>query len=324
MTTSISRPRSSAWSTSTTFKGRTSLLVINKLKNHRVRRTSSILWVFNLSLDITSGSCSTSRTTSYSTTARTTATTSSSIAISSSNVQTTGSTSCSTSTSRPPSNTQAVPIPHAPQAVHSLAGRHYNQPRGPPPRPQATNIIDLPQPAEPLIMLGPDLVGISVDANIASTEQQLQEDLIRQTLELQAFHEDGLGQYIADNIKTITVSELHSLGKKNSYGEVDIDSLTSEERESTSSRPRGSSDLDHLRHELMTLMTYLKDLLSKIRCQGIQSTLRRPHQAEFRSNASKNITTSPTSSCSTTSCSTTSTPSHIMRHLIRVFEYSHR
>ena len=87
---------------------------------------------------------------------------------------------------------QAAPLLHALQAAHRPAGKPYNQPRGPPPpRPQTTNIIHLPQSAEHQCMLGPDLVDISVDSgllqvttNIESVEQQLQEDPIKQTLSL--------------------------------------------------------------------------------------------------------------------------------------------
>ena len=66
----------------------------------------------------------------------------------------------------------------------------------PPPRPQAANIIDLPHADEHPVALGPDLVDISVESgilqvatNIDQTEHQLQEDLIKQTVELQ---ESGL------------------------------------------------------------------------------------------------------------------------------------
>ena len=138
----------------------------------------------------------------------------------------------------PPPKIQAAPIPHAPPAVHRPAGKRYNQPCGPPPpRPQAANLIDLPQPGEHPAALGPDLVDISVDSgilqvavNIDQSEQQLQEDLIRQAVEFQAFYEDDLSQYTSEDIETAIASELHSLGKKNIYGEVDIDSLTAEQR----------------------------------------------------------------------------------------------
>ena len=66
---------------------------------------------------------------------------------------------------------------------------------------------------------------LQVATNIDKKEQQLQEDLIKQTIELQDFYEDDLSQYTEENIKAAIASELHSLGKKNIYGEVDIDSL---------------------------------------------------------------------------------------------------
>ena len=138
---------------------------------------------------------------------------------------------------------------------------HYNQPRGPPPpQPQAANIIDLPQVEEHLAVLGPDLVDIfaesgilQVATNIDQTEQQLQEDLIKQTVELQDFYEDDLSQYTSDRIKTAIASELHSLSKKNVYSEVDIEPLTAEQRRQII-RCIGSSNLDHLLPLLMTLM----------------------------------------------------------------------
>ena len=143
---------------------------------------------------------------------------------------TTGSTTTSTSTSRSTS-VQAAPVPPAPQAVHRPAGKHYNHPRGPPP--EATNIIDIPHEDELQELLGPNLVDITVDSgklqvatNVDKREQQLQEDLIKQTIELQDFYEDDLSQYTEDDIKAAIASEVHSLGKKNIYGEVDIDSLT--------------------------------------------------------------------------------------------------
>ena len=49
-------------------------------------------------------------------------------------------------------------------------------------------------------------------------------------VELQDFYEGDLSQYASDDIKTAIASELHSLGKKNSYGEVDIEPLTAEQR----------------------------------------------------------------------------------------------
>ena len=134
----------------------------------------------------------------------------------------------------PPSKAQAVPVP-PPQAVHRPAGKHYNHPRGPPPK--AANIIDIPHGDEHHAVLGPDLVDISVDSgmlqvatNIDKKEQQLQEDLIKQTIELQDFYEDDLSHYAEDDIKAAIASELHSLGKKNIYSEVDIDSLTPEQQ----------------------------------------------------------------------------------------------
>ena len=56
-------------------------------------------------------------------------------------------------------------------------------------------------------------------------------DLIKQTIELEDFYEDDLSQYTSYDIKIAIASELHSLGKKNIYGEVDIDSLTAEAAE---------------------------------------------------------------------------------------------
>ena len=86
-------------------------------------------------------------------------------------------------------------------------------------------------------LLGQNLVDLSVDSgilqvatNIDKKEQQLQEDLIKQTIELQDFYEDDLSQYTEDDIKAAIASELHSLSKKNIYGEVDIDSLTPEQQ----------------------------------------------------------------------------------------------
>ena len=71
---------------------------------------------------------------------------------------------------------------------------------------------------------------LQVATNIDSVEQQLQEDLVKQTVEPQDFYEDDLSQYTSDDIKVVIASDLHSLGKKNIYGEVDIDSLTGEHR----------------------------------------------------------------------------------------------
>ena len=108
-------------------------------------------------------------------------------------------------------------------------------------------------------MLGPDFVDISVDvsilqaaANIDSVEQQLQEDLIKQTVELQDFYEDDPQPAYSRRHQD---SYCFSLGRKSMCGEVDIDSLTPEERgENASSRPGGSSDLDIPLHQLMTSM----------------------------------------------------------------------
>ena len=47
---------------------------------------------------------------------------------------------------------QAAPVPPAPQAVHRPAGKHYNPPRGPPPK--AANIIDIPHEDELQELLG--------------------------------------------------------------------------------------------------------------------------------------------------------------------------
>ena len=67
---------------------------------------------------------------------------------------------------------------------------------------------------------------MQVATNIEKKEQQLQEDIVKQMFELQDFYEDDLSQYTSDDIKTAIASELHNLGKKNIYGEVDIESLT--------------------------------------------------------------------------------------------------
>ena len=116
------------------------------------------------------------------------------------------------------------------------------------------NIIDIPHEdyEHHQALLGSNLVDISVDSgilqvatNIDKKEQQLQEDLIKQTIELQDFYEDDLSQHTEDDIKAAIASELHSLGKKNIYGEVDIDSLTAEQRRIIKTRwvmgPRPSS-----------------------------------------------------------------------------------
>ena len=70
---------------------------------------------------------------------------------------------------------------------------------------------------------------LQVATNVDKKQQQLQEDLIKQTIELQDFYEDDLSQYTEDDIKAAIASK-HSLGKKNIYGEVDIDSLTLEQQ----------------------------------------------------------------------------------------------
>ena len=134
----------------------------------------------------------------------------------------------------PPPQVQAVPVP-APPAAHRPAGKHYNHPRGPPPK--AANIIDIPHEDEHQALLGSSLVDISVDSgilqvttNIDKKEQQRQKDLIKQTSELRDFYKDDLSQYIEDDVKPAIASELHSLGKKNIYGEVDIHSLTPEQQ----------------------------------------------------------------------------------------------
>ena len=95
----------------------------------------------------------------------------------------------------PPPKVQAAPVPPAPQAVHRPAGKHYHPLRGPPPK--AAHIMDIPREDELQELLGPNLVDISVDSsilqvatNIDKKEQQLQEDLIKQTIELQDFYED--------------------------------------------------------------------------------------------------------------------------------------
>ena len=71
---------------------------------------------------------------------------------------------------------------------------------------------------------------LQVATNIDKKEQQLQEDLIKQTVELQDFNEDDLSQYTEDDIKAAIASELHSLRKKDIYEEVDIDDLTSQQQ----------------------------------------------------------------------------------------------
>ena len=151
----------------------------------------------------------------------------------------------------PPSKVQAVPAP-PPPAGHRPAGKHCNRPCGPPPK--AANIIDIPHEDEHPVVVGPDLVEISVESgilqvatNIDKKEQQHQEDLSKQTIELQDFYEDDLSQV---DIKAAKASEFHSLRKKNIYGEVDIDSLTLP-------REDGSSNLDHHPPLLMTLTQQL-------------------------------------------------------------------
>ena len=81
----------------------------------------------------------------------------------------------------PPPKVQAAPVPQAPQAVHRPADKHYN-------------IIDFPNENELQELLGENLVDISVDSgmlqvatNIDKKEQQLQEDIIKKTVELQDF-----------------------------------------------------------------------------------------------------------------------------------------
>ena len=135
----------------------------------------------------------------------------------------------------PPPKVQAAPVPQASQAVHRPAGKHYNPPRGPPPK--AANIIDIPHENELQELLGENLVDISegsgilqVATNIDKKEQQLQEDIIKKTVELQDFYEDDLSQYTEDDIKAAIASELHSLSKKDIYEEVDIDDLTLEQQ----------------------------------------------------------------------------------------------
>ena len=71
---------------------------------------------------------------------------------------------------------------------------------------------------------------LQVATNVDRKEQQLQKDLIKQTIELQDFNGDDLSQNTENDIKAAIASELHNLGKKNIYGEVDIDSLTSEQQ----------------------------------------------------------------------------------------------
>ena len=135
----------------------------------------------------------------------------------------------------PPPKAQAAPVPPAPQVAHRPAGKRYNPPRGPPPK--AANIIDVPHEDELRGLFGPNLVDITVGSgilqlatNIDKKEKQLQEDLIKQTIELQDFYDDDLSQYTQDDIKAAIASELHSLGKKKVFGEADIDSLTPEQQ----------------------------------------------------------------------------------------------
>ena len=135
----------------------------------------------------------------------------------------------------PPPKVQAAPVPQPPPAVHRQAGKHYNPPRGP--TPKAANIIDLPHEDELQELLGENLVDISVNSgilqvatNIDKNEQQLQEDIIKKTVEFQDLYEDDLSQYTEDDIKAAIASELHSLSKKDIYEEVDIDSLTPEQQ----------------------------------------------------------------------------------------------
>ena len=194
---------------------------------------------------------------------------------------------------------QAAHIPPAPSTVHRPAGK---QPRGPPPpRPQATNIIDLPHTDEHAI--APDLVDISVDSgilqvvtNIDQSEKQLQEDLVKQMVELQDFYKDDLSQHASEEIKAAIASELHSLGEKNIYGEVDIDSLTAKQRSHVIKthwviRPRPSS----------TSVDDISETSSPLKTRFIAKGY------------SQHITRG-----------TTSAPSDIMRNLISIFEYSHR
>ena len=132
----------------------------------------------------------------------------------------------------PPPKVQAVPVPPT-QAVHQPAGKHYNPPRGPPPK--ATNIIDIPHEGELQELLGSNLVDITVDSgilqvatNIDKKEQQLQEDIIKQTIELQDFYEDDLTTQ-----KTTSRLPSHlnfSLSKKDIYGEVHINSFTPDQQ----------------------------------------------------------------------------------------------
>ena len=221
--TSISTPES----TSITSRSRTSqqeIYIYNNLRMRRTLRTSS------------SSSCATSRTTTSSatTTSRTTSTTSArqprplmvkqqAAPLPAPLLQ------------GPPPKAQAVPVPPAPQAVHRPTGKHYNHPRGSPPK--AANSIAIPHEDEFQELLGPNLVDITVDSgklqvatNIDKKEQLLQEELIKRSIELQDFYEDDHSQNTEDDIKAATASELHSLGQWNIYGEVDIDSLTPEQQ----------------------------------------------------------------------------------------------
>ena len=130
---------------------------------------------------------------------------------------------------------------------------------------QPTSLI-YPHAGEHPVVLGPDLVDISVESgisqvatNIDKKEQQLQQDFIKQTVELQDFYEDDLSQFSSDDIKAAIASELRSLGKKNIYGELDIDSLTPESKTSNHQDSLGhwTSVLDHLLPLLMILILHL-------------------------------------------------------------------
>ena len=115
-------------------------------------------------------------------------------------------------------------------------------------------------------MLGSDLVDISIDrgilqvaTNIGSVEQQLQEDLNKQTVELQNFYENDLCQYASTTSRQPSHQNLTTLARKSFMAKWTF-ILLQQNNVDTSSRPDGSSDLDHHLPQLMTSMT-LQDLL---------------------------------------------------------------
>ena len=142
-----------------------------------------------------SRNCSTarSRDTVNTTTTRSTSTTSSTTT-STTYGETASSTASSTTTSRTTSKGTSSSSTCT-SSKTSSSKKHYNHCRGPPPK--AANSIDIPHDDAHRVVLGPDLVHIPVESgilqiatNIDEKEQQLQEDLIKQTIELQDFYED--------------------------------------------------------------------------------------------------------------------------------------